>query len=168
MLTRRIALPIAALTALATLPVLAGAAPAGASGARPGVASRGGGGARKSGTPEGTERPAGPATRPAGSVRPQQTGSSGPPAEWALSFDDEFDGSSLDKTKWSNGFGWGQATRSNYGWCDPGANVVSGGVLVQRIDRKTRGGQPFSVGCINSKNRFAQRYGYWEARLRTA
>jgi hypothetical protein len=43
MLTRRIALPIAALTALAMLPVLAGAAPAGASGAGAGhgVASRG-------------------------------------------------------------------------------------------------------------------------------
>lgn len=33
MLKRRVALPLAALTALATLPVLAGAAPAGASGA---------------------------------------------------------------------------------------------------------------------------------------
>ena len=33
MLTRRVALPLAALTALATLPVLAGAAPASASGA---------------------------------------------------------------------------------------------------------------------------------------
>jgi hypothetical protein len=85
-----------------------------------------------------------------------------------LSFHDEFDGTSLDKSKWSNGFGWGQDTRSNYGWCDPGANVVSGGVLVQRIDRRPNGGQPFSVGCINSKNRFAQQYGYWEARIRTA
>jgi hypothetical protein len=43
MLTRRFALPIAALTALATVPLLAGAAPAGASGlaAKPGIASRG-------------------------------------------------------------------------------------------------------------------------------
>ena len=46
MLTRRVALPLAALTALATLPVLAGAAPAGASGAvaKPSPASRGQGG----------------------------------------------------------------------------------------------------------------------------
>jgi hypothetical protein len=43
MLTRRIALPIAALTALATLPVLAGAVPAGASTTSPsGISSRGG------------------------------------------------------------------------------------------------------------------------------
>jgi len=43
MLTRRIALPLAALTALATMPVLIEAAPAGASGAvaQPSPASRG-------------------------------------------------------------------------------------------------------------------------------
>ncbi len=50
MLTRRVALPLAALTALATLPVLAGAAPAGASSAvKPTPASRG----RDNGDPEG-------------------------------------------------------------------------------------------------------------------
>jgi hypothetical protein len=44
MLTRRVALPLAALTAFATLPVLAGVAPAGASSAfvSPSPASRGG------------------------------------------------------------------------------------------------------------------------------
>src|SRR5438445_9101441 len=138
--------------------------PAG-SGNAPRPASPWGGVARNPGTPKRTERPAGPAIQPAASVRPQQVGE---PAEWVLSFHDEFDGTSLDKSKWSNGFGWGQDTRSNYGWCDPGANVVSGGVLVQRIDRRPKGGQPFSVGCINSKNRFSQQYGYWEARIRTA
>jgi hypothetical protein len=85
-----------------------------------------------------------------------------------LSFHDEFDGASLDTSKWSNGFGWGPDTRSNYGWCDAGNNVVSGGVLSQRIDRRPKGGQPFSVGCIHSKNKFAQQYGYWEARIRSA
>jgi hypothetical protein len=43
MLTRRVALPLAALTAMATMPLLAGAAPAGASGAvmKPAPSSRG-------------------------------------------------------------------------------------------------------------------------------
>jgi hypothetical protein len=51
MLTRRVALPLAALTALATLPVLAGAAPAGASSAvvKPTPDSRG----KDNGDPEG-------------------------------------------------------------------------------------------------------------------
>ena len=52
MLTRRVALPLAALTAFATLPVLAGAAPAGASGAvmKPSPCARGG---DDNGDPEG-------------------------------------------------------------------------------------------------------------------
>ena len=55
MLMRRIALPIAALTALATFPVLAGAAPAGASGTvvKPTPASRGKGG--DNGDPQGPD-----------------------------------------------------------------------------------------------------------------
>lgn len=53
MLTRRVALPLAALTALATLPVLAGAAPAGASGAvvNPSPMARG----NDNGDPEGPD-----------------------------------------------------------------------------------------------------------------
>jgi hypothetical protein len=51
MLTRRVALPLAALTAFATLPVLAGAAPAGASSVmKPSPLARGGG---ENGDPEG-------------------------------------------------------------------------------------------------------------------
>jgi hypothetical protein len=58
MLTRRIALPIAALTALATLPVLAGAVPAGASSAvvTPGPTSRGGGPGDNPGDPKGPQK----------------------------------------------------------------------------------------------------------------
>src|SRR5438445_139083 len=151
--------------ALSLVLLVVGADVPAASGNAPRPASPWGGVARNPGTPKRTERSAGPAIQPAASVRPQQVGE---PAEWVLSFHDEFDGTSLDKSKWSNGFGWGQDTNSNYGWCDPGANVVSGGVLVQRIDRRPKGGEPFSVGCINSKKRFAQQFGYWEARIRTA
>ena len=54
MLTRRVALPLAALTALATLPVLAGAAPAGASDTvvKPAPMSRG----NDDGDPDGPDR----------------------------------------------------------------------------------------------------------------
>ena len=53
MLTRRVALPLAALTALATMPVLAGAAPAGASSGvvKPTPAARG----NDNGDPEGPD-----------------------------------------------------------------------------------------------------------------
>jgi|GEM_PF-1511785 len=160
---RRRAVPV-----LALLPVLTvfGADVPAASGNAPRPANPSGGVARTPGTPKRTERrPAGPEVQPAASVRPQQAGA---PAQWALAFDDEFDGTTVDTSKWSSGFGWGDGTRSNYGWCDPKANVVSGGVLVQRIDRKRKGDNPFAVGCLNSKHRFAQKYGYWEARMRAA
>lgn len=152
--------------ALSLVLFVSGADVPAASGNAPRPASPEGGVARTSGTPKRTERPAGPAIRPAVPVRPQ--GPNGSPAEWVLTFHDEFDGRGLDRSKWSNGFGWGQDTRSDYGWCDPANNVVSGGVLVQRIDDRPQGGQRFSVGCVHTRNKFAQQYGYWEARIRAA
>lgn len=115
-------------------------------------------------------RPAESTTRPAAPVRPQQasSGPKGSDAQWVLTFSDEFDGASLDDGKWESGFGWGATTRSDYGWCDPANNIVSGGVLVQRIERDPKGPDPWSVGCIHSKNKFAQQFGYWEARIRVA
>lgn len=85
---------------------------------------------------------------------------------WNLRFADEFDGSGLDPTKWSSGFGWGDTSRSTVGVCDPDLNQVEDGVLVQRVERRGGGRNPFRVGCINSRDRFAQLYGYWEARMR--
>jgi len=154
--------------ALSLVLLVAGADVPAASGNAPRPASPRGGAARIPGTPTRTERPAGHTTRPAVPVRSQQAGGDPAGGQWVLTFSDEFDGNALDKSKWSNGFGWGQGTRSDYGWCDPANNVVSGGVLAQRIDRRPQGGQPFSVGCVHSKDKFAQQYGYWEARIRVA
>src|SRR5687768_3305976 len=61
-------------------------------------------------------------------VRPQ--GSSG--GLWSLTFADEFDGPGVDAAKWSNGFGWGDTAANFAAWCDPTANAVVEGVLVQR------------------------------------
>jgi len=163
-LTRRTAPALA----LSLVLLVAGDSVPAASGNAPRPASPWGGVARTSGTPKRTERPAGRSAQPAVPVRAQQSGPDDSPEQWVLTFSDEFDGNSLDDAKWSNGFGWGQATRSDYGWCDPANNVVSGGVLAQRIDKRPKGGQPFSVGCIHTKNKFAQEHGYWEARIRAA
>ena len=154
--------------ALSLVLLVAGEHVPAASGNAPRPASPWGGDARTSGTPMRTERPAGPSAPPAVPVRAQQSGPAESSKEWVLTFSDDFDGDSLDNSKWSNGFGWGQGTNSDFGWCDAANNVVSGGALAQRIDKRPQGGQPFSVGCIHSKNKFAQQYGYWEARIRAA
>ena len=76
--------------ALSLVLLVVGADVPAASGNAPRPASPWGGVARNPGTPKRTERPAGPAIQPAASVRPQQVGE---PAEWVLTFHDEFDGS---------------------------------------------------------------------------
>ncbi|MEW6476087.1 MAG: glycoside hydrolase family 16 protein [Actinomycetota bacterium] len=154
--------------ALALVLLVAGEPLPAASGNAPRPASPWGGAARTSGTPIRAERPTESTTRPAAPVRAQQAGPDGSSSQWVLTFSDEFDGTSLDKRKWASGFGWGATTRSDYGWCNPANNIVSGGVLVQRIEREPKGPDPWSVGCIHSKNKFAQQYGYWEARIRSA
>ncbi|HEV7685303.1 MAG TPA: hypothetical protein VGQ80_01965, partial [Acidimicrobiia bacterium] len=62
-------------------------------------------------------------------VLAQPAGSSG--GLWLPTFDDEFDGPGVDASKWSNGFGWGDSAANFAAWCDPSANVVERGVLVQ-------------------------------------
>jgi beta-glucanase (GH16 family) len=96
-------------------------------------------------------------------VPTQPAGSSG--GLWLPAFDDEFDGPGLDASKWSNGFGWGDSAANFAAWCDPAANVVDRGVLVQRADRVARQDKAYSGACLHTKGAFAQLYGYWEARI---
>jgi beta-glucanase (GH16 family) len=99
-------------------------------------------------------------------ARPE--GSSG--GLWSLTFADEFDGPGVDASKWSNGFGWGDTAVNFAAWCDPAANVVVDGVLVQRAERlpAPRNGKDYSGACLHTKGTFSQLYGYWEARMRVA
>jgi beta-glucanase (GH16 family) len=89
---------------------------------------------------------------------------------WRLTFADEFDGPGVDSAKWSNGFGWGDTARNFAAWCDPTANAVVDGVLVQRADRlpAPQQGKGYSGACLHTKGTFSQLYGYWEARMRVA
>ena len=118
----------------------------------------------------GAAAPAGNAV-PGGPRRPEAlVGPQGPGGIWALKFADEFDGTGVDPAKWSNGFGWGDTADNFAAWCDPAANVVSGGVLTQKADRLSvpHSGKSFSGGCLHTKQTFSQLYGYWEARVKVA
>jgi beta-glucanase (GH16 family) len=89
---------------------------------------------------------------------------------WRLTFDDEFDGADVDASKWSNGFGWGETAANFEAWCDPAANTVVDGVLVQRADRlpAPEHGKAYGGACLHTKGTFSQLYGYWEARMKVA
>ena len=103
----------------------------------------------------------------------------GPPASpgvpWALRFDEEFDGSSLDPAKWnSNWLGQPGATtppvngdeEANY---SPANVSVSGGYLrltataqPSAVDGTTR---PYTSGLVNTHGHFEFSYGFAEARI---
>jgi beta-glucanase (GH16 family) len=100
---------------------------------------------------------------PSSPVLPAPLASSG--GVWVPTFHDEFDGPGLDWSKWSNGFGWGDNAAHVAGYCNPMNNIVDNGVLIQRADSFPEGGPPYNAACLNTKNKFAQLYGYWETRM---
>ena len=85
-----------------------------------------------------------------------------------LTFSDEFDGTSLDTSKWHTRYIWGGGT-VNYlndeveRFTDNGTHVVSNGTL-QLIAKKTSTGTGYESGMIRSA--CYQQYGYFEARIK--
>ncbi len=89
-----------------------------------------------------------------------------PPAGYTLTFSDEFDGSSLDASKWAQCYIWGGGTVCRLNdeaetFSDNGTRVVSGGTL-KLIAKKTSSG--YESGMIRSY--FSQKYGYFETRMK--
>ncbi|HYH51852.1 MAG TPA: glycoside hydrolase family 16 protein [Acidimicrobiia bacterium] len=89
-----------------------------------------------------------------------------PTGRWTLRFEDNFDGTSVDPSKWSPGFGWGKTSGHAEEYCAPENNVVGGGLLIQRLDNGPQHGKPFTAGCLHTKGKFSQLYGYFEARMK--
>ncbi|MBA3935926.1 MAG: glycoside hydrolase family 16 protein [Planctomycetes bacterium] len=91
--------------------------------------------------------------------------------DWTRTFGDEFDGATLDASRWS-------VTGPNY-WDKLGHfskdNVIIGGGVVRIRDEKKRGhhdddpAKPetdYAEGYLHTFDRWAQRYGYFEARMK--
>ncbi|MCA1841672.1 MAG: glycoside hydrolase family 16 protein [Actinobacteria bacterium] len=99
--------------------------------------------------------------------RPQHISPYGRPDEgWVLQFDDEFDGDMLDPSRWSNGFGWGDTADYSQERCAAANTLVGDGVLIQRLDDDDHGATRYTSGCVNTKGKFSQIYGFWEARIK--
>jgi beta-glucanase (GH16 family) len=81
------------------------------------------------------------------------------PANWNLTFADEFSGSTLDGSKWANRLPGVRNDATNT------SNAVSVGAGVLTITTYTDAGTNYT-GMIGSQGKFEQTYGYFEARMK--
>ena len=116
-------------------------------------------------TPAPTHIPT-PVTTPLG-----QTG------QWRLVFADDFEGQTLDKTKWTTCWSYGCATTSPSLWYSATNVIVGNGIVRLRADNQPefQHGRviPYTSGMLStgggpdgSPPRFTAQYGYFEARVR--
>ncbi|MGA2328387.1 MAG: family 16 glycosylhydrolase [Bryobacteraceae bacterium] len=95
-------------------------------------------------------------------------GSAAAQSGWTLTWNDEFDGPSLDQTKWGYNLGaggWGNQELEYY--TNRPENVyVDGGMLVIKAIQEPYLGAQYTSGRILTKNKFSQAYGRFEARIK--
>ncbi|MHA6483422.1 family 16 glycosylhydrolase [Paenibacillus sp. strain BS8-2] len=89
----------------------------------------------------------------------------GPDSGWTLTFMDEFNGSSLDETKWNYHWPWGTTAEHSDEVLREQNIEVSDGALTIKAD--VEDSQWYS-GLIQTNGKFSQQYGYWEARMKAA
>ena len=112
-------------------------------------------------------------TPPAAQPTTSPTGPVGDPGNWRPIFDDEFDGSSLNTTKWSVGwFGSGitqPLTPAELECFDPAEVSVGGGELDLGMIAKseTCGGKTrsYASGIVTTNGKFSFTYGFMEAKV---
>lgn len=99
--------------------------------------------------------------------------------DYELVFDDEFDGDSLDETKWSYNYSWGHS-HNHAAWCTEENVIVKDGILTLKGENKkhkdAEGKQGtfnnkkydivYTSGAINTHHKYNFDYGYFEARLK--
>ena len=96
-------------------------------------------------------------------------------AEWVCTFADDFDGTTLDRSKWqvarTTAIGFTQSARECY-VNDPGHIEVADGLLTLTATRLPSPApcgsftSPYQSGMVFSKGRFAQTYGRFEVRAK--
>lgn len=97
---------------------------------------------------------------------------------WSLVFNDEFEGTSLDTSKWNYNYPWGN-THSNSAYCAPENVSVSDGLLRIKGENKRHPDAPtttttpdgtysldYTSGAVNTKNKFNLTTGYIVGRFK--
>lgn len=89
-----------------------------------------------------------------------------PPAgsAWKLTFSDEFDGPTLDASRWSNGYALEKTGPGS--WPDPANVRLEGGSLKLYGEQRAGQGKSYAGAAITTRGKFSQMYGYLEARIK--
>ena len=93
----------------------------------------------------------------------------GDQSQWIMTFNDEFNGTSLDLSKWATTYPGGYRTNNDeLEWYvdDADQHVVSNGTLKLIAKRESVSGHQYTSGMITSYPSFNQTYGYWEGRMK--
>lgn len=80
--------------------------------------------------------------------------------QWKLTWNDEFDGATLDTNKWE---AIGDSKRRDGYWLKEDSYVDGHGLCVLRTKKD---GERYSSGAIRTLGKFEHRYGYWVARIK--
>lgn len=84
--------------------------------------------------------------------------------DWRLTFDDEFNGTSLDTSKWTTHFWWGRTRDVELQYYSDDAVEVGDGRLTLRAEKRSEGGRNYTSGVVTTLGSFSQKYGFWEVR----
>lgn len=87
---------------------------------------------------------------------------------WRLTFADEFDGNTLDTSKWIDSYPHGRRTHYNneLEYYAPDGWKVGGGNIRFAAEKRSMGGKNYTSGMISSYGKFRQKYGWFEMRAR--
>lgn len=95
--------------------------------------------------------------------------------QWAMMFNDEFDSSALDRSKWHTCYFWAtdrgidgcKITDNNeLEWYQADDVLVGNGMARLRAQQRAMNGYQYTSGMISTHDKFTFLYGYAEARLR--
>ncbi len=99
----------------------------------------------------------------------------GPPGTgWTMVFNDEFDGTTLDASKWSTCYQWAldygftycRAGNDELQWYQPDDVSIQNGQLHLKAEKRVVQGANYTSGMVDSHGKFNFLYGYAEARFR--
>lgn len=84
---------------------------------------------------------------------------------WQLVWADEFEGSSLNTSKWTANNAAGN-TNNELQYYSPGNVTVTGGEMVIKSEQRNLGGRNYVSGLVKTSGKYTQQYGRFESRMK--